>query len=163
MVRAVLITGANLGDVDATLGRAVELISQQIGRIEMLSTIRRSEAWGFEAPQIFGNQVVVVETLLEPMPLLENIWQIETILGRDREREAMLKNENQRYCSRTIDIDILFYGDQIIDTQRLSVPHPLISERAFVLEPLSEILPDYVDPRSGCSVTEMLESIYRNN
>lgn len=163
MTKVVLLTGGNLGPVADTLSQARRRLIERVGPETARSGVRESEPWGFEAPQAFLNQVLVLETELEPLQLLDAVQQIERELGRVREPQEAAADSagspQHRYHSRPIDIDILFYGDRIIGTPRLSVPHPLIGQRAFVLRPLAEVLPDYVHPVTGLTVREMLERL----
>lgn len=157
MARAVLITGGNVGNAEATLAEAARLIAAEVGSIERASRIYRTKAWGFEADD-FRNQVLVVESTLEPMEMLMAVNDIERRLGRDREREQDEKSATgARYASRSIDIDILFYDDLVVESERLTLPHPRIAEREFVLEPLSEVAAEWRHPVSGKSVEEMYE------
>ena len=148
MERAVLLTGGNLGDVAANLREAARRIAARVGCITARSRVYVSEPWGFEAPERFLNQVLVVETELSPGTLLETVQRIEAELGRER-------GGAPGYASRTMDIDILFYGNRVISTPRLTVPHPLLHERMFVLEPLGEVLPALVHPLLGRTVAEL--------
>ena len=173
MTEVVLLTGGNLGPVAETLSRARQMLIERVGPEKICSGVWESEPWGFEAPQRFLNQVLVLETALEPLAVLDTVQEIERMLGRIREvvpntitgpeiATSSAENSGQAprdYHSRPIDIDILFYGDRIIDLPRLNVPHPLIAQRAFVLHPLCEILPEYRHPITGLSVREMLVRI----
>ncbi len=152
MTEAVLIAGGNLGDVEEALGEACELLEQRAGRVAARSGICRSAAWGFDAPD-FLNQVWVLETTLSPEALLNAAEEVERTLGRTE------KSRGGAYRSRTMDIDIVFYGDRVIDTPRLAVPHPLMELRRFVLEPLAEVMPGRRHPVSGLTVAEMLEKV----
>ena len=155
MVKAVLITGGNEGDVAGRLAKALQMIAESVGTVTAYSKIYRSQAWGFRSDE-FLNQAAEVETELSPQKLLDAVQAIERELGRDRTVEADEKRRTgQRYAARPIDIDILFYGDEVIDTERLKIPHPAIAERRFVLEPLAEICPRKVHPVSGETVEEM--------
>lgn len=157
MAKAVLITGGNVGNAEATLAEAARLIAAEVGCVERASRIYRTKAWGFEADD-FRNQVLVVEISLEPMEMLTAVNDIERRLGRDRDREQDEKSATgARYASRSIDIDILFYDDLIVESERLTLPHPRIAEREFVLEPLSEVAAEWRHPVSGKSVGEMYE------
>lgn len=139
MSKAVLITGGNLGPVAQNLAAAREAISREVGTVERCSSVLESKAWGFEAGERFLNQVLVVTTSLDPQQVLARCQQIERQLGR-------IRKSGPRYVSRTMDIDLLFYDDRAIDSDGLTVPHPRIAERDFVLAPLEEVLPDYVHP-----------------
>lgn len=148
MAKAILITGGNLGSVAENLAAAREAVARNVGAIESSSSVRETEAWGFEASERFLNQVLVVSTSLSPEQVLEACQQIERQMGRVRKPES-------RYCSRTMDIDLLFYDDRIIDSERLTIPHPRIAERDFVLAPLEEVLPDFVHPVSGKTIRRL--------
>lgn len=152
-----LLTGGNLGQVASTLEKARGMIAALIGPEVMRSSVMASEPWGFEAKETFLNQVLVVETELDAEEVLSRIQLIEAELGRKRPVDD--NGPERRYASRTIDIDILFYGDRIIDTSSLQIPHPLISQRLFVLRPLAEIMPCFVHPLSGKSVAVMLREL----
>lgn len=145
MARAVLITGGNLGPVAENLSEARRLLGLRAGTVERCSSVMESAAWGFEAGEPFLNQALVVRTALPPEALLDACQRIERELGRVRVC-------GEGYRSRTMDIDILFYDDRIIRTGRLTVPHPLIDRRDFVLAPLEEIMPDYVHPALGKTI-----------
>jgi 2-amino-4-hydroxy-6-hydroxymethyldihydropteridine diphosphokinase len=128
--------GANLGDREATIRRAAELIGAR-----RLSTIRETEPWGVEDQPLFLNAVAELDTKLPPRALLERLLQVERELGRTR--------DGARYGPRTIDLDLLLYGASTIDEPGLTVPHPRLQERFFVLEPLAELDPRLVVPSRG--------------
>ena len=115
MSKAVLITGGNLGSVAENLEAAREAISREVGVVERCSSVLESEAWGFEAEEHFLNQVLVVATALPPEQLLERCLQIERQLGR-------VRRAGPRYGSRTMDIDLLFYDDRVVDSDRRRFP-----------------------------------------
>lgn len=144
-----LLLGSNLDDRSALLEQARKEISGKIGRINRKSSIYESEPWGFSANQAFLNQVITVETEFAPTVVLEKILEIESALGRQRDI-------NMRYASRLIDIDILFYNDEIIAEENLVIPHPGIPERMFTLVPLSEIDGSFIHPGSCKSIGEMI-------
>lgn len=159
MARVVLITGGNVGDAERRLGEAAQLIDAEVGRVVSYSRVYRTKAWGFEAED-FRNQVLVVESDLEPMRVLEAVNDIECRLGRDRAAEQEVKSATgARYASRSIDIDILFYDDLIVESERLTLPHPRIAEREFVLEPLAEVVAEWRHPISGKSVQQMYDEL----
>lgn len=159
MARVVLITGGNVGNAEATLAEAERLIAAEVGAVESRSRIYRTKAWGFEADD-FRNQVLVVESELEPLALLDAVNDIERRLGRDRTEEQKVKSATgARYASRSVDIDILFYDALVVESERLTLPHPRIAEREFVLEPLVEVLPQWQHPLSGKSVEQMFEEL----
>ena len=138
--------GTNLGDKEANLNDAVSEIEDMIGEVVSMSSFYESEPWGFISSNTFLNAAVEVETDFSPMDLLSAIQDIERYLGREH------KSENGVYEDRIIDIDILLYDDVIMNTHRLVIPHPLISEREFVLTPLKEIACDVVHPVLGKTI-----------
>lgn len=138
-----------MGDTGQYLNRAIDLINSRIGVVAQKSSVYRSEPWGLECEQWFLNQAVMVETKLEPHAVLERCLQIESELGRTRSGNG--------YKPRTIDIDIIFFGNQIIDTPDLKVPHPLMHRRNFVLQPLCEIAPNLVHPVFGLTVKQLAD------
>lgn len=149
MEKVYLCLGGNVGDTRQYLNQAISLISSRIGTVTVQSSVYRSEPWGFNAEQMFLNQAVMVEPELEPHIVLERCLQIESELGRTRSGNG--------YEPRTIDIDIIFFGNQIIDTPDLKVPHPLMHRRNFVLQPLCEIAPNLVHPVFGLTVKQLAD------
>jgi 2-amino-4-hydroxy-6-hydroxymethyldihydropteridine diphosphokinase len=137
--------GSNLGDRESLIRRAADLI----GAIR-LSTIRESEPWGYANQPRFLNAVAELETVLEPWPLLVHLLDVERRLGRER--------VGPRWGPRTIDLDLLLYGDLVVDEPGLIVPHPLLRERLFVLEPLAELIPAQKIPGNG-TVSEALAGL----
>jgi len=133
-----LLLGSNSGDRVLEIVNAIQRIRKGIGEIKQGSSIYETEPWGFQAEVYFLNQVICVQTILSPEELMEEILNIETETGRIR--------KNNGYHSRTIDIDILFYSNDVINTESIKIPHPLLHLRRFVLEPLKEIAPDYIHP-----------------
>jgi len=130
--------GSNLGDKLNQLQEVVFLIQTHIGKVVKTSPIYETPAWGFEGDN-FYNACVIVETPLTPLALLEKLLDIETKLGRER-------NQGTGYSSRTVDIDILYYEKEIINTDALTIPHPNLQFRKFVLKPLADIAPQFYHP-----------------
>ncbi|MFI3319573.1 MAG: 2-amino-4-hydroxy-6-hydroxymethyldihydropteridine diphosphokinase [Rikenellaceae bacterium] len=160
MRRCVILLGGNVGDTRGRFAEARELIESKIGEIVDCSTEHSTEAWGFESQTRFWNQAVAVESDLTAEDLLSATQSIEQEIGRDRERESLEKlSTQQRYASRVIDIDIITYGEEVVDLPQLQIPHPLMSERAFVLEPMAEICADWRHPILGKSTAEMLQEL----
>ncbi len=162
MNRAVVITGGNGVTIDKDIATVVDDISVRLGDIMASSSIYRTPPFGFDADNDFLNQVLVVDTVLTPYIFLERIWDIERSYGRERgsAEEEIAKWEARKrgergYCSRNMDIDILFWNDEIIDTDLLVIPHPLMCGRKFVMRPLAEVLPDFVHPVVGRTVSDI--------
>ncbi len=127
--------GSNLGDRHAMLQEALRLLSQRVGEVEKVSSFVETEPWGFESPHKFINACCRLRTTLTPRQCLQETQAIERLLGRER------KTDEKGYSDRTIDIDLLLYDDLAIDEPGLTLPHPNMKERDFVLTPLKEILP----------------------
>lgn len=144
--------GSNLGDRRAFIERAVSLVGRRIGKVVSVSSFYESKPWGFVSDNDFTNAVMSVETLLQPLDVLERIKCIEGELGR-------VKNLSEGYEDRPIDIDILLYGDDVICLPTLVVPHPLMLRRRFVMEPLAEIAPEYVHPLEKRTVESLLSDM----
>ncbi|WP_339865861.1 2-amino-4-hydroxy-6-hydroxymethyldihydropteridine diphosphokinase [uncultured Algoriphagus sp.] len=145
--KVVLILGGNKGDRNALLFSAVEAVSG-LGEITAKSKVYETEAWGGVAKGPFLNQIVEIETEYSPYEILSFIQKVEIGLGRKRD---------EHWGDRTMDIDIIYFGRNIIDTSELQIPHPYISERKFVLIPLAEILPDFIHPSLRKSNQQLLE------
>ena len=157
MARVALLLGGNQGDVKRTLQTAQQLINSRVGAV--LRCSHRYER-GFPAAQRFSNQALEVSTDLSPLEVLDACQGIERELGRNRAAEAIEKaSSGAAYSSRPIDIDIIFYGDEVIDDERLTVPHPLLAEREFALQPLAEIMRRHRHPVTGVTVGEMLDAL----
>ncbi len=148
MHKTYLILGSNIRPRLVYMDRAKKLLEEKAGKILKESALYATEPWGMDSHDLFLNQVILLETELDPGSLLQFIHQIEGSLGRERSR---------KYVARTIDIDILFWDDQVIQQPDLTVPHPLIGERKFVLEPLAEIAPGLIHPILKIPVSAMLE------
>ncbi|MBV2226840.1 MAG: 2-amino-4-hydroxy-6-hydroxymethyldihydropteridine diphosphokinase [Sphingobacterium mizutaii] len=148
MNKVYLLLGANIGNPNKQLEDAKVEIEDRIGKITRQSKIYESEAWGVENQPVFLNQVILLETDFSANKVLNEILKIEILLGRIR---------GQRWGSRIIDIDILYYNEDIIHTEDLQVPHPYIQERNFTLIPLVEIAADYSHPIFKKSNKELLE------
>jgi 2-amino-4-hydroxy-6-hydroxymethyldihydropteridine diphosphokinase len=123
--------GSNLGDREKNISDAEILIENFIGTIACKSGLYETEPWGTNHPELFLNKVISLDSNLDPSQILEHIKSIEKSLGR--------VNNKVKYAPRTIDIDILFIDQIVINSKNLIIPHPLIEERKFVLEPMAEI------------------------
>jgi 2-amino-4-hydroxy-6-hydroxymethyldihydropteridine diphosphokinase len=145
VTRAYVGLGSNLGDREQLIREAAELIAAR-----RLSTIRETEPWGLEDQPRFLNAVAEVETSRTPRHLLDSLLEVERRLGRER--------GGPRWGPRTIDLDLLLYGEQSVDEPGLLVPHPRLGERLFVLEPLAELVPAQKIPGNG-TVAEALAGL----
>lgn len=144
----VLLLGSNLGERQNYLSQALEKIKQSMGTIYIASSFYETKSWGVENQPDFLNQVIVCHTSLTAEESLKYCLSIEKELGRDRK---------EKWGSRTIDIDILYFDDSIIATNALKIPHPFLHERRFTLVPLVEVLPDYIHPVFNFSNKQLLE------
>ena len=139
--RAIILAGGNIGDTESRFVEAEQLLAERGVEVVARSKCYTSRAWGFECELLFTNMAWEVKTALGAEMLLDVLQEVEARLGRNREEECRAKAvSGERYCSRTLDLDILFYDEEHIESERLSIPHPLIMEREFVLEPLCELL-----------------------
>lgn len=145
----ILSLGSNLGDRVRWLERGLERLSEQV-RLESLSSIYETQPVGVRDQPWFLNMVCAGVTRLSPRGVLEFILEVEDSLGREREHEL---------APRNIDIDLLAYDDKVIDEPELQLPHPRMTERAFVLRPLAEIAPDWRHPVEGKTAPELLEEL----
>jgi 2-amino-4-hydroxy-6-hydroxymethyldihydropteridine diphosphokinase len=128
-----------MGNCVENLATARLVLDKQIGSIIKASSIYLSEPWGFENESWFYNQMLLCDTILSSSNILDIILKIETKMGRTRSEEA-------GYKSRIIDIDIIYHDDEIINKTTIKIPHPMMDKRLFVLMPLCEIAPDFVNP-----------------
>jgi len=146
--------GGNMGDRMANLKNAIIHIEQQIGHIELISTIYETAAWGQTNQPDFLNQALFIHTKLNADVLMNQLLEIENLMGRIR---------TVKLGPRTIDLDIIYFNNEIIDTNLVTIPHPKISERKFVLEPLFEIAPNYIHPilnkTNACLLKECGDSL----
>ena len=153
-METLLLLGGNIGDVSATLDQAEAMIGELTGTVLSRSRDHWTEPWGFADDRLFLNRALVVRTDLSPHGLLEKCLGIERQLGRTRA-------EGQRYSARTIDIDLLLCGDQVISSPELVVPHPRMHERAFTLAPAADVAPDWPHPLLQRTVLNLLNDVLR--
>ena len=149
MNRVFLLLGGNLGNVTETFEHARQLVSLRVGDITAVSSLYQSEPWGFSSHQFFLNQVLELTTQLGPLDLLHVLLEIESLMGRTRQAGLI--------ASRPIDIDILFYNDQVIVLPQLEIPHPRLHLRRFTLLPLAELAPEMIHPLLAKTVAQLLE------
>lgn len=152
MFKVIIALGGNLGDVSGNFIKAIQMFKDQVGSVVRESSIYKTQAWGDLNQPDYLNQVVVLLTTRKPFDLLQLLHQIESKLGRERSKET------GRNMPRTIDLDILFYGTQVLSLPDLSVPHPRIPERRFILEPLKEVCPQARHPLNSISFSDMLKN-----
>ena len=143
-----LLLGTNLGDRAVNLHHATQLIQQTVGPVAEASSCYETEAWGVQDQPTFYNQVLRITTLLEHEPLLLDLQTIEQQLG---------KIKLGRWRERLIDVDILYFGNRLVRTSFLTLPHPEIQHRRFTLVPLDEIAPQWVHPVLGKTHEQLLE------
>jgi len=148
MNTAYLLIGGNLGNRKVNLENSRSLIEQQCGHIVHNSSIYETAAWGNTNQPSFLNQVLQVETLLSARQLIRKILKIEKTMGRVRQ---------EKLGPRLIDIDILFFNHEIIKLEFLTIPHPEIQNRRFVLQPLAELVPQWIHPVLKKSIAELLQ------
>lgn len=149
MNKIYILLGTNLGNRLENLANSIQLLNEKVGRVILTSSIYETAPWGNEDQPPFLNQVVLIETPLNPQDLLASTQTIEYQLGRKR---------IQHWGARTIDIDILYYNDDIIDETNLQIPHPQIQHRLFTLKPLAEIAPDFMHPNFELTNLQLLQN-----
>ncbi len=149
MPKLVLHIGSNLGNRTENIARAIASLQKRVGVITQQSAIYKTAAWGVENQPDFLNIALILETIMLPEEVLDAVLPIELEIGRIR---------NERWGPRLIDIDIMFYNDWRIDYPNLTIPHPRIHERNFVLIPLAEIIPHFVHPVLGRTILELKET-----
>lgn len=148
MAKVYLLTGGNVGDSLKTLQRANGLIEERVGTIIKSSSVYKTAAWGKTDQDDFLNQVLEVQTSFFPEELMDSLLEIEIELGRKR---------LEKYGPRIIDLDILFYDDLVLNSERLTIPHPQIQFRRFVLQPLFELEPGLIHPVIKKSIGVLLK------
>lgn len=150
MEKCYVLFGSNMGDKEQIFAQACLYINNRCGRVVKTSAAYESEPWGFEAKEWFLNRLVIVETEFEPEAMMRQLLDIEAELGRVRHPEV------GGYTSRTVDLDILYYGSRIVLTDGLTIPHPRLHLRRFALLPLCELVPQFVHPAFNLTQAELL-------
>ena len=145
--------GSNLGERESFIAKSMEQIEENIGEIITASSIFETTPWGNENQNNFLNSVIKIKTTFDAFKVLKKSQEIENNLGRDR---------NKKWGKRTIDIDILFYNNEIINTKELIIPHPLLQKRKFVLVPLSKIASNYIHPILKKNISTLLSECKDN-
>jgi 2-amino-4-hydroxy-6-hydroxymethyldihydropteridine diphosphokinase len=160
MESVVLLLGSNDEHATAIIQSAVAVINTAVGEVVALSDELRSEAYGFSSEREFINRAMEISTEHDAYEVLRRINCIEALLGRDRDEELKVREERgERYASRPIDIDIIFYGDQTFDDSRLVIPYHFLDEREYALRPVAEIAPERKHPALDHTPREMLERL----
>ena len=155
-----LLLGSNDIEAAAIIERATSIIDIAVGEIIRRSQDYTSEPYGFSAERGFVNRAVVIATECDAYEVLRRINLIEALLGRDREEEARIKREREEdYASRPIDIDIIFYGTETFEDERLTIPYHFLAERGYALSPVAEVVPDFKHPALALTPRAMLENI----
>ena len=147
--------GSNLGNREQTIDKAIQLLSEQVGPLIKRSSFFYSKPWGFDSPNDFCNICASFKTELSPLDLLYTTQSIERQLGRTKksnfkQQSGLTSNSEAVYSDRPIDIDILLYGDLQLSTPDLTIPHPRMHQRDFVMRPLREI---------GCDITPSIQRL----
>ena len=143
--------GTNLGDKEANLRTAIYKLQERIGKLASLSSFYETAPWGFESDHSFLNAAIGLETSLSPIEILHITQEIEKELGRTK------KSVNGSYSDRLIDIDILLYDTLVLQTPELTIPHPLMTERDFVMKPLIEIAGNVIHPTRQKTLSELYQ------
>lgn len=144
-----LLLGSNLGDRKKQMDEALDLIPEMIGQVTKRSSFYETEPWGFSSEEFFLNIAMQTLTSLSPEEVMRKIDEIEKRFGRER--------ADSGYSSRTMDIDILFYDDLVLDQNILKIPHPMLKDRRFVLVPLNEIAHELIHPVFRKTIGELLQ------
>lgn len=142
--------GGNTGNKHDNFDKVYTFIKNELGAIIKRSSVYETPPWGFRSEENFWNQVILIETQFSPEKLLENIAEFENWFGRVR--------VSGNYISREMDIDILYFDELILKNETLSIPHPQIANRLFVLVPLAEIAPEFIHPRLKINSLQLLEN-----
>jgi len=148
MNKAILLIGGNLGDRTGHLKQAVEEIGMLVGKVEKISALYETAAWGVAEQPDYLNQGIVVSTEMDALTLLHTVLEIERKIGRIRQ---------QKWGARVIDIDVIFYNDEIINLPELKIPHPQLQFRQFVLVPLQEMIPGWQHPVLHKDISTLLQ------
>lgn len=153
-MQVVLSFGGNKNGTLDSFKKALVFLHERVGEVVLKSSVITTPAWGFEEKtNDFLNQIIVIETTIAPKELLKVTQKIEIELGR---KPKLFEN---KYEDRVIDIDILFHENLILKTTKLTVPHKFVKERRFILEPMSEILPNFIHPVFNKTIQELLAEL----
>ncbi len=150
MMNVFLLLGSNLGDRNAYLKDAIQHIENEVAPVIKASAIYETQSWGKTDSPDYLNQVILIQTELPANTLLQKLLNIEWVIGRTRE---------EKWGPRIIDIDILFYGDEIINEPDLQIPHPHLHTRRFTLDPLAELEPTLIHPVLGKNILQLKDEL----
>jgi 2-amino-4-hydroxy-6-hydroxymethyldihydropteridine diphosphokinase len=160
MISVILLLGSNDNAATTLLDKATTIIGLALGEIVQISQDYTSAPYGFSAANDFVNRALEVSTAFDAYELLRRINHIEALLGRDRDEEKRVREaRNEAYASRPIDIDIIFYGDESFEDERLTIPYHFLADREYALRPVADIAPERKHPELEYTPAEMLQRI----
>lgn len=152
--RVYLGLGSNLGNKEQIIRKAIDRIGKRVGTVVAVSSFYKTEPWGYQSVHTFCNAAMAVDTELSPEEVLSTVQAIERELGSKDHRRS-----DGSYADRLIDIDLLDYDGQVLDTYALVLPHPYMHKRTFVMEPLAEIAPQWMHPVLGKTAAVILAAL----
>lgn len=156
----ILLLGSDDAEAQSIVSKAIEIIALAVGEVVKVSESFRSKAYGFTSEREFINQAIEVVVDIDAYELLRRINLIEALLGRDRDEEQRVKaKRNEAYASRPIDIDIIFYGDESFEDERLTIPYHFLDEREYALRPVADIAPERKHPALEHTPEQMLKKL----
>ena len=147
--RVYISLGGNVGNTQEIFSQALQMLAEKVGKITLKSSLYQTAAWGNIPQNDFLNQVIELETTYDANKLLDSLLTIELYFKRDRK---------EKWGPRTLDLDILYFNQDLIETEHLQVPHPRIKERNFILIPLAEIAPNWIDPKENQTILQLKET-----
>lgn len=156
----ILLLGSDDAEAQSIVSKAIDIIALAVGEVVKVSESFRSKAYGFTSEREFINQAIEVVVDIDAYELLRRINLIEALLGRDRDVEQRVKaKRNEAYASRPIDIDIIFYGDESFNDERLTIPYHFLDEREYALRPVADIAPERKHPALEHTPEQMLKNL----
>lgn len=156
----ILLLGSDDAEAQSIVSKAIDIIALAVGEVVKVSESFRSKAYGFTSDREFINQAIEVVVDIDAYELLRRINLIEALLGRDRDEEQRVKaKRDEAYASRPIDIDIIFYGDESFNDERLTIPYHFLDEREYALRPVADIAPERKHPALEHTPEQMLKKL----